>query len=754
MVKLQFCKGFLWIICFTWFCFSVFAQQNVETAGVNVDVASQRLRQLALSNPEYVVCAGDVYNLSYNAGGQAISYTIQLDTSYILKVSNLATINVAGRKFTQVKKSVEDIVIKNYPFSGAQFTLVTPAQFTVLIQGEVVAVSEVTAWGGQRLSEFVNTVATAYSSKRNVDVKSADGTLAQYDLFQAQRYGDMSQDPFLRPGDTVILQRYDRKVTISGAVERPGEYEVSLTRMTEKEWGESEDTNSIGQILYLKKNEIQVDGKFVLCLENRDIITISSKLSQQPVLFVEGAVSKNTEFAETEEAEKERSNRISVSFTEGTDYATVVRRYADIFTHNADLQNAYILRAGESLQLNIESILYDEEYLSGILAMRNDTLMVPFRLTASVDETNSFLVTVKGEVTSVQEKTALWGRTRLSSVIQDCLTPYSSTRNIEVYSADGSSVIYDLFQAQRYGDMSQDPFLRPGDIVVIKRYDRRVTISGAVERPGEYELIEGENLEELINYYGGGLTEFADMDTISVFRLSVPGKHPSDSGDYIYLNYEDIYVRNRFKYVLYDHDTVFIDSVLRLKPIIFMEGAVKQTEADTAAEVVDEAASQKTVVVFKNGEDYGDIMRRISNSFSSASDLKNAYIIRDDGIVPLNIEELIYHRIEKSGITAQPFDTVVVPFRLYYVTVAGAVNAPGRFPYVPDRTWEYYIGLAGGFNEQNGMEAISIQGPDGVKLSKKDVILPETTITAERFCITLTVLLFLLQHCYQLQVRF
>ena len=758
MVKLQFCKGFLWIICFTWFCFSVFAQQNVETAGVNVDVASQRLRQLALSNPEYVVCAGDVYNLSYNAGGQAISYTIQLDTSYILKVSNLATINVAGRKFTQVKKSVEDIVIKNYPFSGAQFTLVTPAQFTVLIQGEVVAVSEVTAWGGQRLSEFVNTVATAYSSKRNVDVKSADGTLAQYDLFQAQRYGNMAQDPFLRPGDTVILQRYDRKVTISGAVERPGEYElvegenleelinyygggldefadldrVSLTRMTEKERGESEDTNSIGQILYLKKNEIQVDGKFVLCLENRDIITISSKLSQQPVLFVEGAVSKNTEFAETEEAEKERSNRISVSFTEGTDYATVVRRYADIFTHNADLQNAYILRAGESLQLNIESILYDEEYLSGILAMRNDTLMVPFRLTASVDETNSFLVTVKGEVTSVQEKTALWGRTRLSSVIQDCLTPYSSTRNIEVYSADGSSVIYDLFQAQRYGDMSQDPFLRPGDIVVIKRYDRRVTISGAVERPGEYELIEGENLEELINYYGGGLTEFADMDTISVFRLSVPGKHPSDSGDYIYLNYEDIYVRNRFKYVLYDHDTVFIDSVLRLKPIIFMEGAVKQTEADTAAEVVDEAASQKTVVVFKNGEDYGDIMRRISNSFSSASDLKNAYIIRDDGIVPLNIEELIYHRIEKSGITAQPFDTVVVPFRLYYVTVAGAVNAPGRFPYVPDRTWEYYIGLAGGFNEQNGMEAISIQGPDGVKLSKKDVILPETTITAER----------------------
>ena len=225
-MKLQFGKGYLWIIYFFVFCFSLSAQQSVETSAGNTDAVSQRLRQLALSNPDYVVCAGDVYNLSYNAAGQAVNYTIQLDTSYILKVSNLATINVAGRKFTQVKKSVEDIVIKNYPFSGVQFTLVTPAQFTVLIQGEVVAVSEVTAWGGQRLSEFVNTVATAYSSKRNVDVKSADGTLAKYDLFQAQRYGNMAQDPFLRPGDTVILQRYDRKVTISGAVERPGEYEL------------------------------------------------------------------------------------------------------------------------------------------------------------------------------------------------------------------------------------------------------------------------------------------------------------------------------------------------------------------------------------------------------------------------------------------------------------------------------------------------------------------------------------------------
>lgn len=467
-VNLRFYK-YIWSIYFFILLFGAHAQTQSDTI-TSAEVASLQLRQLALSNPEYTVCAGDIYNLSYNAAGQAVNYTIQLDTSYILKVSNLASINVSGKKFTYVKKLVEDIVTKNYPFSGVQFTLITPAQFTVRIQGEVTAVSEVISWGGQRLSELVNTIGTQYSSKRNIEVYSADGTSARYDLFQAQRYGDMTQDPFLRPGDTVVLRRYDRKVTITGAV----------------------------------------------------------------------------------------------------------------------------------------------------------------------------------------------------------------------------------------------------------------------ERPGEYELTEGENLEELINYYGGGLDEFADLDKISLLRLNIPEDYTSGTGNYIYLDYKSIYVDNRFEFILYDHDTVFIDSLLRLKPVLFVEGAVRQTEADSAAEVVEEAASRKTIIPFTAGEDYGDIMRRISTFFSSESDLKNAYIIRESEIIPLNIEDLVYHKTEKAHITANPFDTVIIPFRLYYVTVTGAVNAPGRYPYVPDKNWEYYTGLAGGFTEQNSMKKVTIRGPDGSKKTKDDIILPETIITAER----------------------
>ena len=60
------------------------------------------------------------------------------------------------------------------------------------------------------------------------------------------------------------------------------------------------------------------------------------------------------------------------------------------------------------------------------------------------------------------------------------------------------------------------------------------------------------------------------------------------------------------------------------------------------------------------------------------------------------------------------YDTLIIPFRQYLISVAGAVMDPGRYPYIPDRTWEYYIGLAGGFvNEKNMREVVKIRDING-----------------------------------------
>jgi protein involved in polysaccharide export with SLBB domain len=180
--------------------------------------------QLALSMPDYPVTAGDVYVLTYLAGSQPVEYVIMVDTSYRIRVSNLAVINAAGKTYNELKTQVESVVMTNYPLSGVQFVLQTPAVFKVQVKGEVWTGGEVSARALTRLSSLLQYV-TSYGSLREVSVTSSNGVTRTYDLFKA-RMGDLAQNPYLRPNDVVTFNRVQRQVTLTGAVERPGTYQL------------------------------------------------------------------------------------------------------------------------------------------------------------------------------------------------------------------------------------------------------------------------------------------------------------------------------------------------------------------------------------------------------------------------------------------------------------------------------------------------------------------------------------------------
>ena len=66
--------------------------------------------------------------------------------------------------------------------------------------------------------------------------------------------------------------------------------------------------------------------------------------------------------------------------------------------------------------------------------------------------------------------------------------------------------------------MADDPYLRPGDVVTLFKADRTVTLAGAVYRPGTYQLLPGETLKNLIDFYGSGLTDTARTDIATLVR--------------------------------------------------------------------------------------------------------------------------------------------------------------------------------------------------------------------------------------------
>lgn len=333
----------------------------------------------------------------------------------------------------------------------------------------------------------------------------------------------------------------------------------------------------------------------------------------------------------------------------------------------------------------------------------------------------SYKIVIKGEVTQTTER-SVWALTRLSQIVDGITTPYSSVRDVTVTSQNGKKKVYDLFKARREGDLSQNPYLRPGDVVTINKILRLVTISGSVERPGTYELMKGENIKELIEYYGSGLTELADTRQIELTRF-VKTQEGFESGEKIYLTKKDLDTN----YPLECYDIIFVSSYKTLKPVMFIEGAI-QRDNDASLET-----STRRIIQFENGTDYAYLVRENNSLFTSdVADTKNAYIIRGEQIIPMNLDTILYSTSFDTKVLVQENDTLIIPFRQYFVTVAGSVNAPGRFPYIPDRTADYYIGLAGGFDKtQNFANAMEIVDINGNKLSSSDIITPETTITAK-----------------------
>ena len=77
----------------------------------------------------------------------------------------------------------------------------------------------------------------------------------------------------------------------------------------------------------------------------------------------------------------------------------------------------------------------------------------------------------------------------------------------------------DFYETFINGASSFSSRLRSGDLVFVRPVSNLVSISGAVKRPGTYELKLDENLSSVISY-ANGINNKADLSQISLIRIS------------------------------------------------------------------------------------------------------------------------------------------------------------------------------------------------------------------------------------------
>lgn len=339
----------------------------------------------------------------------------------------------------------------------------------------------------------------------------------------------------------------------------------------------------------------------------------------------------------------------------------------------------------------------------------------------------AFNVLVKGEVKTAQFAGA-WGLSTLGEVVRNLFTEYSSGRTVEIVSSDGTSKRYDLFLASREGDISQNPYVRPGDTIIVHEADRIVRVEGEVRRPGVYELLPGDDLEDLLTYYGNGYTTLGDRERIVIRRWN------AEEGEYEYG--KTLYVNANkgelSEIDLYNHDIVAVPSKEEELPVVLFKGAITVVEEESNGNHV--LFSQTLPHQFNPGERLSTAVMTIIDKLSPIySDIENAYIVHEGETEKkfINLKLLLEHPGGENDIVLQPNDTIVIPFKQMVVLVGGEVQNPGQYPYLPNRTWDYYVGLAGGFDQENHIgKAVVIRDVDNNRKKKTDIIEPEDKIIA------------------------
>jgi len=364
------------------------------------------------------------------------------------------------------------------------------------------------------------------------------------------------------------------------------------------------------------------------------------------------------------------------------------------------------------------------------LISRNYTYSTP---TLSIISPGVFRVAVRDGTSRIQYVTA-WGLSRISEIVSDADMPSSSIRDVERITREGRSERFDLLKTTSTSLEGVNPFVRPGDTLVLHRAERTVEVRGEIRRPGRYELIANEGLRELIEVFGEGLSRKADVERLQILRATDSGQRieyfPLDKG------YEAMFTLN-------DGDAIVIGDKTARRALIWFEGAV--TTPLQASETVTAISStgdrnEATTQAMGNGRFphpisegvmLSDILQEIRQSILPSADLGAVLLTRPgvDKALIIDIRPLLSGSDLTTDIVLIPNSTVFIPLLRSSVSVAGAVITPGFVPYLPGAPAHYYISLCGGFDpERNSGGAHSVYDQFGRKRQHGQTIMPGDSI--------------------------
>jgi protein involved in polysaccharide export with SLBB domain len=178
-------------------------------------------------NPdEYHVGPGDKIFISIS-GVLEVLHNLVIDQEGWLYIPKAGAIDLKNSTLTKAREKIINELGNYYKNVEIFISLVDFRKIKVSLTGDVIRPSLYVLSSNSRLMDLItNSYGLSKTANlRNIHVFSKDGTNKQYDLLRFLRFGDYENNPMLREGAVVIIDKVDEVVNISGEIKYPAIYE-------------------------------------------------------------------------------------------------------------------------------------------------------------------------------------------------------------------------------------------------------------------------------------------------------------------------------------------------------------------------------------------------------------------------------------------------------------------------------------------------------------------------------------------------
>ncbi|MFN4082884.1 MAG: SLBB domain-containing protein [Bacteroidia bacterium] len=334
---------------------------------------------------------------------------------------------------------------------------------------------------------------------------------------------------------------------------------------------------------------------------------------------------------------------------------------------NGSFRNIKIIRGNKVVAtLDVYDFLMKGESKGNIRLQDNDIIQIPAYQNR---------VEAKGEV----KRWALF-ETKANETLEDVLQ-YAGGFKTNAYT-ERIKVIRNTGKQKGVADVEKQNFknfkVENGDVFIasklLDRYENRVSISGAVFRPGVFGLTQGFTLKQLIEK-ADGLKEDAFLNRAIIYRLK-----PDNTKEIISVSLNDLLNGNTNDVILKREDKVIIASKLEMqdKKEVTINGLVQKAgnydyaENMTVEDLIVAAGGFKEGASIKRIE----VARRVYNADKLSKNAEAAVVAE------LDVNENL--TLQTKSFTLLPFDIVTVYQQPGFVkqetiTIDGEVLYPGVY---------------------------------------------------------------------------